>query len=126
VSTNHEVKAELLEVAWDHYGLDFPKRVGEAVTLCPVHEESHPSCSVDTLEGVWHCHACGAGGDVYTLIQLREGVNFTDASTIAEEILNRSGRALHESTGRVSSRRVSRRKGNRSSVGKYRPSWMDR
>jgi len=40
---------------------------------CPLpdHEDRTPSCSI--AYGLWHCHGCGAGGDVYTLFAELEG-----------------------------------------------------
>lgn len=30
--------------------------------LCPVHGDSRPSASVNTMKGVWYCYTCGAKG----------------------------------------------------------------
>ncbi len=40
---------------------------------CPLpdHEDRTPSCSI--ADGLWRCHGCGAGGDVYTLFAELEG-----------------------------------------------------
>ena len=75
------------DVAEIKYALSDPTRVLEALGMmgqgkararqaggwsvrCPVHEDNSPSCSVQQREGVilWKCHACGATGDVLTLV----------------------------------------------------------
>lgn len=38
---------------------------GEHSGLCPFHDDSSPSFSVNLEKGVWFCHACSAGGNVY-------------------------------------------------------------
>jgi hypothetical protein len=32
-----------------------------------------------TAEGLWHCHRCHAGGDVFTLVELANGISFKHA-----------------------------------------------
>lgn len=58
-----------------------PQTLPEALTyghgverpfLCPVHGDSRPSASVNTLKGVWVCYTCGAHGGItgeYALIE---------------------------------------------------------
>jgi hypothetical protein len=36
---------------------------------CPVHEDSRRSASLNVDTGEWHCHACGGGGTVASLIR---------------------------------------------------------
>ena len=52
--------------------------------LCLVHDEDNPSMSVDLREELWHCHSCGAGGDAWTLIMLREDLDFSGATEFAK------------------------------------------
>jgi len=47
--------------------------------LCPFHPEKAPSFSVNPKKQYWHCFGCGAGGDIFTFIQLIEKLNFSDA-----------------------------------------------
>lgn len=56
-----------------HYGVDVPEHRVTSLVCCPVHEENRPSCSVSLLKQVFSCKACGAAGDSYTLIRLKEG-----------------------------------------------------
>lgn len=43
-------------------------RGDEYIGLCPFHSEKHPSLSVNSRSGVYHCHACGASGNAYTFV----------------------------------------------------------
>lgn len=40
----------------------------EYTGLCPFHGEKNPSLSVNNHSGLYHCHACGASGNAYTLV----------------------------------------------------------
>jgi len=53
--------------------------------LCPFHEEKTPSFNVDPLRQIFKCFGCGAGGDVFTFIQMREKVDFLEARRILAE-----------------------------------------
>src|SRR3954466_10777414 len=47
--------------------------------LCPFHDERTPSFSVDASKKVFHCFGCGEQGDVYSFVELTEGVDFVGA-----------------------------------------------
>lgn len=36
---------------------------------CPFHADQKPSMSLERTKGLYHCHSCGEGGDVFTLVQ---------------------------------------------------------
>ncbi|GJQ48030.1 MAG: AAA family ATPase [Candidatus Kuenenia stuttgartiensis] len=48
----------------------------EAVGLCPFHNDTNPSLSVNLDTGLYRCYACGAKGDVFTFYQETNGVDF--------------------------------------------------
>lgn len=50
--------------------------------LCPFHQEKTPSFYVSPAKQIFKCFGCGAGGDVFKFIQLRERVNFSEARAI--------------------------------------------
>lgn len=49
------------------YQLEGTVRGDEFDMLCPVHEDTSPSVSVNLVTGFWHCFACGVGGDLVRL-----------------------------------------------------------
>ena len=53
---------------------------GTALVQCPNHApDNNPSCSIDTQNILWHCHACGASGNIVNLLQLFTGKTGIDA-----------------------------------------------
>ncbi len=59
------------------------KRAGRQFKgLCPFHTEKSPSFHVTPDRQIFKCFGCGAGGDVFKFIQLRENVDFLEARQI--------------------------------------------
>ncbi len=59
------------------------KRAGRDLSgLCPFHQEKTPSFYVSPSKGIFKCFGCGAGGDIFTFVQLRERVEFREAMRI--------------------------------------------
>ena len=117
-------KAELLEAVFAHYGLDYPPGYGERSWKCPVHDESHASASVNTNTGLWTCFACGAGGDAYTIIEIREGCSFADANRIAAGIHERGDGEVLGSISELTGKPLPAAKKHRPRKGEqYVPPW---
>lgn len=51
----------------------------EALGLCPFHDDHNPSMSVNVETGLYHCHVCGAGGDIFNFYMRLKGVDFPTA-----------------------------------------------
>lgn len=53
--------------------------------LCPLHQEDTPSFVVYPEQGRWWCYgACQTGGDMFTLVMLKEGLDFKAALAFLE------------------------------------------
>lgn len=70
------------------------KRRGQNfVGLCPFHSEKTPSFNVSPSKQIFKCFGCGAGGDVFTFVQLREKVGFLESRRL---LAKRAGITLEE------------------------------
>ncbi|HSD12895.1 MAG TPA: DNA primase, partial [Patescibacteria group bacterium] len=49
------------------------------MAVCPFHSEKTPSLHVSPDKGMWYCHGCGEGGDVFGFVMRMEGLDFMDA-----------------------------------------------
>ncbi|CAB1061816.1 DNA primase DnaG, partial [Olavius sp. associated proteobacterium Delta 1] len=47
--------------------------------LCPFHDDTNPSLSVNPNKNLWQCFGCGAGGDVIRFVELIDKVTFPEA-----------------------------------------------
>ena len=48
--------------------------------LCPFHQEKTPSFIVSPERQAYHCFGCGKGGNIFTFIMEKEGVDFVNAA----------------------------------------------
>ena len=55
--------------------------------LCPFCEAPEPKFMVSPPHNIFHCFACGVGGDVYGWLMKRRGLTFPEAV----EIVRRTG-----------------------------------
>jgi len=61
---------------------------GQNKALCPFHQESNPSFSVNSKGQYFHCFGCGVGGDVFKFLELIEHKTFRQ---VLEEQARRFG-----------------------------------
>ncbi|MBU0701943.1 DNA primase [bacterium] len=56
------------------------KKIGENYKgLCPFHAEQTPSFIVNPKKGIFHCFGCHVGGNVFSFLVKKEGIEFVDA-----------------------------------------------
>ena len=71
------LQADIVQVVQETVPL---KKVGATYKgLCPFHPEKTPSFHVNRDRGFFHCFGCGAGGDVFKFVELRDRVGFGEA-----------------------------------------------
>ena len=91
VITQIQQATDIVDVVSEHLNLD--RKGKEFVGLCPFHADHKPSMYVNPVKQIFKCFACGAGGDVFKFIQLRENLTFPAA---IERLAERAGIKLPE------------------------------
>lgn len=87
MDTVSEIKARLsIEELVGQY-CQLQKKGRSLVALCPFHNDSHPSFLISPEKGIAYCFACQKGGDIFSVYQLLEHVDFPQAvNELAEKV----------------------------------------
>lgn len=77
-----EIKSriDIVELAKEYMDLRPAGRNMKAI--CPLHSEKTPSLMIAKDKQIWRCFGCGEGGDIFTMVEKMEGVDFYDALKI--------------------------------------------
>jgi DNA primase len=85
-------RVDLVDLAGGHIAL---KKAGRHYKgLCPFHQEKTPSFQIDREKGLWYCHGCHQGGDVFDFVMKTSNLAFAEA---VETLANRAGVRLERS-----------------------------
>lgn len=87
-------RLDIVELAKQYMTLRQAGRNLKAV--CPLHQEKTPSLMVSPDKQIWHCFGCGEGGDIFTLVQKMEGLDFYESLKLLAE---RAGVELKQRPG---------------------------
>lgn len=107
MSVIDEVKqrTDIVEVASQYTTLTKSGRYFKAI--CPFHSEKHPSFFIYPEQQSWHCFgACNAGGDVFSLIMKKEGLDFGEVLRHSAE---RAGVTLPSRAGQAADKEKNER-----------------
>lgn len=63
-------------------GIDLKKNGKSYLGLCPFHDDTNPSFSVNPTNNLWQCFGCGAGGDVIRFVEIFDKVSFPQAVNV--------------------------------------------
>ncbi len=97
-----EIKARLDLVDFIREYVVLKKMGGNWKGLCPFHSEKTPSFLVSSEKGIWKCFGCGAGGDLFSFLMKKEGMEFPEAlRTLAQ----RAGVVLRAQDPKVQNQR---------------------
>ncbi|HUW65032.1 MAG TPA: DNA primase [Spirochaetia bacterium] len=88
------LRTDIVQLVGDYVPLT--RRGTNYFGLCPFHTDSKPSFSVSGEKQIFYCFGCGAGGDVFRFLMLRESLGFQEA---VRELARRAGVALPEHGG---------------------------
>lgn len=85
-------RVDLVDLAGGHIAL---KKAGRHYKgLCPFHQEKTPSFHIDRDKGLWYCHGCHLGGDIFDFVMKTSNLAFAEA---VETLANRAGVRLERS-----------------------------
>ena len=63
-------------------GVAFKKSGRNVPVHCPFHEDRNESMSVETEDGLYNCHTCGASGNAYWWLVNKRGMSTRDAGAM--------------------------------------------
>jgi DNA primase len=70
-------KIDIIDIIGQHIKLTKSGRTFRG--LCPFHGEKHPSFYVYPEQQSWHCFGCNTGGDAFSFIMKKQGIDFGEA-----------------------------------------------
>lgn len=82
-----EVKAGArFEQVLDYYGIEVRGRGNQRMALCPFHDDSQPSCSINLAWKIFRCFGCDAHGSILDFVAFLDRITLQEASVRVAEI----------------------------------------
>ena len=78
-----KARADIVEVIGEYIPLT--KRGQNFIGLCPFHNDTTPSLTVNSAKGIYKCFACDASGDIITFLQDHLKITFVEAVQMLAE-----------------------------------------
>ncbi|OFW55565.1 MAG: DNA primase [Candidatus Solincola sediminis] len=82
-------QSDIVDIISDYVQLKKAGRLYKG--LCPFHDEKTPSFMVDPSKQLYHCFGCSEGGNIFSFLKKKEGLEFREA---AERLAARTGFTL--------------------------------
>lgn len=64
---------------YQRYFPDISTNIRKENVVCPFHDDKEPSCSLDKESGLWYCHSCKDGGDIFSFYMRYHNCSFSKA-----------------------------------------------
>ena len=71
------MSSDIVDVIGRH--LELRPQGRDLVARCPWHDDRSPSLHVSPQRQTWRCWVCNIGGDVFSYVMRRDGVEFVEA-----------------------------------------------
>ena len=100
-----KARVNIADVIGEYVALK-PASVGSLKGLCPFHGEKSPSFNVRPAQGFFKCFGCGVGGDVFSFLNLMDGLTFYEAvekmaASVGYQLTYEEGTGVQESGNRA-------------------------
>ncbi|WP_169785084.1 DNA primase [Campylobacter curvus] len=80
-----KIKADIVDVISNY--LPVQKAGANFTAICPFHADTKPSLMISPSKGIYHCFACGAGGDAIKFVSEYKKLNFEESCEEIADII---------------------------------------
>ena len=86
-----------LEIFLQREGIKLiPSGESKFMANCPFHDDKNPSLSIDTVKQLWHCFGCNEGGDIFSFVMKKRGVDFKEALEYLSKTFNIESKSVEK------------------------------
>jgi DNA primase len=87
-------RANIIDVISNY--IKVQRKGDNAVSICPFHNDKHPSMQISASKKIYHCFACGAGGNVFNFVADYEKISFQEAVRKVATMVGYSDKSLEK------------------------------